>query len=264
MKQSINHQYQLQQSQYMSTIQLPKMQKDKQKHQPKLDLLKSLLKDQSSCQITQKSQISTNSKQHRRIQKIKAEPELKVDELKEHKWQILSQNCQHLLELSRQILDKPNYELLYRSTSNPRLIEHDQTLKSNVNCNQKQSINNQQTNSIKAKFALIQHSKRRSSNKSLNINNPINVIIAEKPLPKKHSSLHVSPTHQSVTTSQTLQSSTKFFYAKLNQVSSNAYNLQRRLKQEQYDEIKQTKEKVLCIRSDFDKFSKMLNESEQN
>ncbi|CAK60955.1 unnamed protein product (macronuclear) [Paramecium tetraurelia] len=263
MKQSINHQYQLQQFQYVSTTQLPKVQKEKQKHQPKLDLLKSLLKDQSSCQISQKSQISTNDKKYIRIQKIQVEPELKVDELKEHQWQILSQNCQYLLELSRQILDKPNYELLYRSTSNPRLIEHDQPLKPNVNCNSKQSINNQK-NCIQAKFALIQHSKRRSSNKSFNNNNHINVAIADKPFLKKHSSLHVSPTHQSVTTSQTSQSSTKFFFAKLNQVSSNAYNLQRRLKQEQFDEIKQTNEKVLCIRSDFDKFSKMLDESEKN
>ncbi|CAD8082246.1 unnamed protein product [Paramecium primaurelia] len=262
MKQSNNHLYQPQQSLY-----LPRTQKEKIKHQPKLQLLKSLLKDQSISQLTQNSQIS-NSKLHRRIQKIQVEPELKVDELKEHKWQILSQNCQYLLELSRQILDKPNYELLYRSTSNPRLnsilLEHDQVLKSNINSNSQKNINNQQINHLQTKFALIQNSKKRFSNKSFIYNNNVNVIVADKQYIRKHQSLHVSPTHQSINMSQTSQTSTQFFFAKLNQVSSNAFNLQRRLKKEQFDEIKQTNEKVICIRSDFDKFSKMLNEPEQN
>ncbi|CAD8115855.1 unnamed protein product [Paramecium sonneborni] len=259
MQQSFNAPQQTQHFSHFS-----RKQSDKLKYQPQLDQLKSFLKDNRISQIKQKSRIST-SKQLTTLQKIQVEPELRIDELKEHKWQILSQNCQYLLELSRQILDKPNYEQLYRSSSNPRLngliLENDEDIK--LSNNSKQNVNNSQLNPIQIKLAQIQNSKKRSKNKSF-INNNLNFVKVEKPSLKKHQSLHVSPTCSSFHISQTSKPTTKLYFAKLNQVSSSAYNLQLSLKKQQFDEIKSTNQKVFCIRSDFDKFSKILNESEQD
>ena len=65
---------------------------------------------------------------YRTLQKVQVEPKVRIDEVDELRWKVLSKNCQNLLELSRVVLDKPS-EFKFnvqspspsKSTSNPKI-----------------------------------------------------------------------------------------------------------------------------------------------
>ncbi|CAD8113484.1 unnamed protein product [Paramecium sonneborni] len=216
----------------------------------------------------------------RTLQKVQVEPEVKIDEVKELRWRVLSKNCQNLLELSRVALDKPSEfkfiapsPLPSKSTSNPKMkfLSKRQSIELRLGDittptpSQPKPIPKilQDPFFIKFKkfYQKIGLQVKQPSKFNFNPDQRQTQQSAEKQIHKKHRSLHLSPQQSSLNFSQK-KPKNAYFLQELLKVSSNAQRFQINLKKDQSDNIEETSQKLNNIQSEFDKFHQLLNQSD--
>ncbi|CAD8117331.1 unnamed protein product [Paramecium sonneborni] len=217
---------------------------------------------------------------YRTLQKVQVEPEVKIDQIKELRWTVLSKNCQNLLELSRIALDKPSEfkfipqsPLPSKSTSNPKIkfLSKRQSIELRLG-----DLITPPTSQPKPTPKILQDPfyikfKKFYQKIGLQVKEPLkfnfnpddrqNLQNVQKQINKKHRSLHLSPQQSSLNFSQK-KPNNAYFLQELLKVSSNAYRFQINLKKDQSDNIEITSQKLNNIQSEFDKFHQLLNQSD--
>ncbi|CAD8169463.1 unnamed protein product [Paramecium pentaurelia] len=217
---------------------------------------------------------------YRTLQKVQVEPEVKIDEVKELRWRVLSKNCQNLLELSRVALDKlSDFKFVSPTpqssmpTSNPKVkfLSKRHSIELRLGDiitpppSQPKPVPKILQDPFYAKFKKFYEKiglQVKEPNKyNLNQDDRQTFQSSEKQTHKKHRSLHVSPQQSSLNFCQK-KPKNAYFLQELLKVSSNAYRFQVNLKKDQSENIEETSQKLNNIQSEFDKFHKLLNQSD--